>query len=93
VSTPELNIDVRDDNKFDIVEKLQALDYPDGDASRIDGIRVDYPDGWGLVRASNTTPVLVLRFEAANETALNRIRDQFQERLLAVDSSLIIPNE
>ncbi len=93
ISTPELNIDVRDDNKFGIVTKLQALEYPDGIASRIDGIRVDYPDGWGLIRASNTTPVLVLRFEAANEAALNRIRDQFQERLLAVDPSLIIPNE
>jgi len=93
VSTPELNIDVTDEGKFGIIEGLQALEFEGGNANRIDGVRVDYPDGWGLIRASNTTPVLVLRFEAESETALERIRDQFQQRLSQVDASLTIPQD
>ncbi len=92
VSTPEINITVTDESKFTIVSQLQQADYPGGNASTIDGIRVDYPDGWGLVRASNTTPVLVLRFEAESEDSLRRIREQFQQHLHQVDSSLTIPN-
>ena len=91
ISTPEINITVTDESKFEIVEKLQKGEYPGGNASTIDGIRVDYPDGWGLIRASNTTPVLVLRFEAETQDALNRIRDQFQLRLQEVDKTLTIP--
>ncbi|WP_286237084.1 phosphomannomutase/phosphoglucomutase [Neptuniibacter halophilus] len=93
VSTPELNISVTDESKFEIVEALQAKTFSGGEANHIDGVRVDYPDGWGLVRASNTTPVLVLRFEAETEAALQRIRDQFAEKLHEVDSSLTIPHE
>ncbi len=93
ISTPEINIDVRDDNKFAIVKILQDQEYPNGKVTLIDGIRVDYIDGWGLIRASNTTPVLVLRFEAANIEALKRIQSEFQARLLEIDSALIIPNE
>jgi phosphomannomutase/phosphoglucomutase len=92
ISTPEINIQVREDNKFELVKALQQLDFPGGDACRIDGVRVDYPDGWGLVRASNTTPVLVLRFEAASDAALTRIRNEFQSRLHSVDPSLDIPD-
>jgi phosphomannomutase/phosphoglucomutase len=92
ISTPEINIQVREDNKFELVKALQQLDFPGGDACRIDGVRVDYPDGWGLVRASNTTPVLVLRFEAASDAALARIRNEFQSRLHSVDPSLDIPD-
>ncbi len=91
VSTPELNIDVTDEGKFSIIEGLQALEFEGGDANRIDGVRVDYPDGWGLIRASNTTPVLVLRFEAESESALERIKNEFQQRLTQVDASLTIP--
>ncbi len=91
VSTPELNIDVTDENKFNIIESLQQQVFDGGSVNRIDGVRVDYPDGWGLVRASNTTPVLVLRFEAESESALNRIRNDFQKRLAEVDASLQIP--
>ncbi|MBV1787755.1 phosphomannomutase/phosphoglucomutase [Marinobacterium sp. D7] len=93
LSTPEINIQVTEANKFQIVEALQQLDFPGGDACRIDGVRVDYADGWGLVRASNTTPVLVLRFEAETEAALARIRNEFQTRLHSVDASLDIPSE
>ncbi|MCV6590225.1 MAG: phosphomannomutase/phosphoglucomutase [Marinobacterium sp.] len=91
LSTPELNIDVSEESKFAIIEQLQQQHFEGGECNCIDGVRVDYPDGWGLVRASNTTPVLVLRFEAQTETALERIRSDFQQRLHAVDSSLTIP--
>ncbi|WP_415889071.1 phosphomannomutase/phosphoglucomutase [Neptuniibacter sp. SY11_33] len=93
VSTPELNITVTDENKFDIVAALQEKHFEGGTANHIDGVRVDYPDGWGLVRASNTTPVLVLRFEAETNDALMRIRNDFEQKLHEVDSSLIIPHE
>lgn len=93
VSTPELNITVTDESKFEIVTALQTKEFSGGDANHIDGVRVDYPDGWGLVRASNTTPVLVLRFEAETAEALERIRGQFEQKLHEVDSSLIIPHE
>jgi phosphomannomutase/phosphoglucomutase len=90
ISTPEINIAVTDSNKFAIIEAIQAWPY-NGQVSTIDGLRVDFTDGWGLVRASNTTPLLVLRFEAENETALMRIRHQFQQHLLTIDKNLIIP--
>lgn len=90
VSTPEINIAVRDDNKFDIIERIQQGDFGDGNISTIDGLRVDYSDGWGLIRASNTTPVLVLRFEATSEAALARIIAQFQAQLSAVEPDLVI---
>ncbi len=91
ISTPEINIDVCDASKFSIIEQMQQADYPGGEPHTIDGIRVNYPDGWGLIRASNTTPVLVLRFEAETQAALERIRDQFQRNLHAIDASLAIP--
>lgn len=91
LSTPEINIQVREDNKFALVQALQQAEFPGGQVSHIDGVRVDYPDGWGLMRASNTTPVLVLRFEAENESALARIRHEFQSRLSAIDPGLQIP--
>ena len=59
--------------------------------STIDGVRADWPDGWGLVRCSNTTPCLVLRFDADDDNALARIQQAFREQLLAVDSSLNLP--
>lgn len=90
LSTPEINIQVSDDNKFDIIKQMQAGDYPGGCKNTIDGVRVDYPDGWGLIRASNTTPVLVLRFEASNQEALTRIEEQFSQQLHSVDPSLTI---
>ncbi|MGD2006424.1 MAG: hypothetical protein PVJ90_04230, partial [Pseudomonadales bacterium] len=89
VSTPEINLSVTDEGKFKIIEKLANLGwFEGGDLSTVDGVRVDYPDGFGLVRASNTTPVLVLRFEAENETALDRIRDQFKTQLTLVEPDL-----
>ena len=91
VSTPEINIRVSDNTKFDLVKRLQKGDYGQGKASTIDGIRVDFDDGWGLVRASNTTPCLVLRFEADNQEALDRIQGEFRDILLTQDSNLSLP--
>lgn len=90
VSTPEINITVTDETKFDLIEKLcgRAAAFEDGNVSTIDGLRVDFADGWGLCRASNTTPVLVLRFEADDEAALKRIQQRFKDQLLAIDDSL-----
>lgn len=92
VNTPEINIAISDDKKFQLIEKLiQNKGFGDGQYIVIDGLRVEYKDGWGLVRASNTNPSLVLRFEADTMDALARIQKQFKERLLAVEKNLTIP--
>jgi phosphomannomutase/phosphoglucomutase len=90
VSTPEINITVTDESKFELIDKLCALkeQFAGGNVSTIDGLRVDYPNGWGLCRASNTTPVLVLRFEADTDAALEEIKNKFIVQLKAVDASL-----
>lgn len=91
VSTPELKIEVGEQVKFELMEKLAAgARFGDGKITTLDGIRVDFPDGWGLVRASNTTPALTLRFEADNEAALERIRNLFKDQLDAIDPGLTI---
>lgn len=90
ISTPELNVQVTESDKFAIIERLeQQADFGDGNVSTIDGLRVDYTDGWGLCRASNTTPVLVLRFEAENEDALERIKSVFREQLQKAAPDLV----
>jgi phosphomannomutase/phosphoglucomutase len=82
ISTPELNVEVTEETKFGIIEQLgQKGDFGDGSISTIDGIRVEFSDGWGLCRASNTTPMLVLRFEAESEDALERIKSVFRDQL------------
>jgi phosphomannomutase/phosphoglucomutase len=91
VSTPEINIDVSDDAKFTIVESLCALkdQFVGGNASTIDGLRVEYPNGWGLCRASNTTPSIMLRFEADDDAALEEIKSVFRSQLQIVDPSIV----
>jgi phosphomannomutase/phosphoglucomutase len=80
-STPELNITVTDENKFEIIDRFMANSNIDGDKILIDGLRVDFNDGWGLLRASNTTPKLVLRFEGDTEESMNRIQNEFISEL------------
>jgi phosphomannomutase/phosphoglucomutase len=80
-STPELNITVTDKNKFEIIERFMANSTIDGEKILIDGLRVNYDDGWGLLRASNTTPKLVLRFEGDKEESMNRIQNEFISEL------------
>ena len=76
-STPELNIHVSDDIKFDIVQKFAEECLLDGNQITIDGLRIEFSNGWGLLRASNTTPKLVLRFEGDSEDDLKTIQENF----------------
>ena len=92
VSTPELKIEMREGEHYRFIEAFRAkANFEGARLTTIDGLRADWPDGWGLVRASNTTPVLVLRFDADNEVALKRIQSAFREQLQALDSALPLP--
>lgn len=92
VATPEINIAVTDDNKFSLVDKLaREGDFSEGIKTTLDGIRVDYQDGWGLCRPSNTTPALVMRFEGKDEAALARIKAVFNDALLRVAPDIELP--
>ncbi len=91
IATPELKIPASEQHKFELVAALAAHgQFGDGKVTTLDGVRVDYPDGWGLIRASNTTPALTARFEADDEAALERIQQLFREQLTAIDTSLEI---
>ena len=83
-STPELNINVTDDNKFKIIKEFVDNCRLEGEKNTIDGLRLDFEDGWGLIRASNTTPKLVLRFEGKSEEILNRIQNDFLNELTRI---------
>ena len=105
INTPELQIKLQEGENYALIAKLQTLaasadtplitDAPlftDAlDIITIDGLRVEYADGFGLMRSSNTTPVIVLRFEADNEAALTRIQHDFRRVLLAANSALQLP--
>lgn len=92
VSTPEYHVMIADDRKFGYMDTLMKhAQFPGANVITIDGLRIEWPDAWGLVRASNTTPCLVLRFEADNEAALNRVRAVFKAFMLQYDASLKIP--
>jgi phosphomannomutase / phosphoglucomutase len=89
VSTPEIKVQVAEGEQYSFIEKFLAnAKFEGARLSTIDGVRADWPDGWGLVRASNTTPILVLRFEAKDDATLGRIRDLFKTQMLAIDPSL-----
>ncbi|RZA09161.1 MAG: phosphomannomutase/phosphoglucomutase [Moraxellaceae bacterium] len=89
IITPEIKVAVPDKIKFDLIKKLtETGDFQQGNVTTIDGIRVDYSKGWGLVRASNTSPALTLRFEAESEEALAIIQQIFKRELLKVDATL-----
>jgi len=91
-STPELKVALAEGEHYRFMDKLrERASFEDASVISIDGLRVDWPDGWGLVRASNTTPVLVLRFEADNEAALTRIQQTFRRQMLAVNPALKLP--
>ncbi len=81
VSTPEIRITCPDEDKFEVVQKLTEGFKEEFEVIDVDGARVLFGDGWGLVRASNTQPILVLRFEAKTEERLEEIREIFKEKL------------
>ena len=91
ISTPEIKIATSDDKKFEIISSLTSQKFPSAEVNTIDGIRADYVDGWGLIRASNTSPVLSLRFEANSTKALERIKNDFRDKLAKIDSTLTFP--
>jgi phosphomannomutase / phosphoglucomutase len=94
ISTPELNIALaKEGDNHRLIAELQASARFEGatDINTIDGLRVEYPDGFGLMRASNTTPVIVLRFEADSDAALKRIREDFSRVLEKARPGLPVP--
>ncbi|HEU0188177.1 MAG TPA: phosphomannomutase/phosphoglucomutase [Gallionellaceae bacterium] len=93
VSTPELHIKLQEGENHALIARLgKEAKFTDArEVITIDGLRTEYADGFGLMRASNTTPVIVLRFEADNTAALKRIQDDFRRVLLAANSELQLP--
>jgi len=93
ISTPELKIPMREGQPHALIRALQQQGSFPTAVQRIviDGVRAEYADGFGLARASNTTPVVVLRFEADTQTALQRIQAEFRAALLALDATLVLP--
>ncbi|MDR3478069.1 MAG: phosphomannomutase/phosphoglucomutase [Gammaproteobacteria bacterium] len=93
INTPELKIFVSDDEKFQLMDKLiSSANFKTADEiMTIDGLRVNFANGWGLVRSSNTTPCLVLRFEAESESVLSTIQELFRDFLLAAKPDLVLP--
>lgn len=91
-NTPELQINFDEGQHYKFMDKfINQAEFEDADIITIDGLRVNYAEGWGLIRPSNTTPCLVLRFEANNEATLAEIQNTFREQILSVDNSLKLP--
>jgi phosphomannomutase/phosphoglucomutase len=93
VSTPELHLKLAEGENYTLMDTLKASARFDGarEVVTIDGLRVEYADGFGLARPSNTTPVVVLRFEADDEPALRRIQEDFRRAILAVKPGAKLP--
>lgn len=92
VNTPELRIDFAEGEHYVFMEKLQQVaEFNNAKVSKIDGLRADYSDGFGLIRPSNTTPILVLRFEADSKEAIARIQDDFRAAIHKIDSNIPTP--
>jgi phosphomannomutase / phosphoglucomutase len=92
-STPELQLKLEEGENFELIARLQQNAKFTGadDVLKIDGLRVEYPDGFGLARSSNTTPVVVMRFEADNDAALKRIQEDFRRVILAEKADAKLP--
>jgi phosphomannomutase/phosphoglucomutase len=93
INTPELNVTLDEDGaQHAFVKQFVAnAKFEGAKLTTIDGVRADYPDGWGLLRASNTTPSLVIRFEADTDEALARIQNEFRKVMNATDASVTVP--
>lgn len=93
VNTPELNVHFAQEGAhFAFMERFKAIaTLPEAEITTLDGLRADFADGWGLVRPSNTTPSLVIRFEAEDDAGLERIKGLFREQMLAADETLKLP--
>ncbi len=92
INTPEIKIPIFEDRKFSFMEEfINKATFPDAKLISIDGLRVEYADRWGLLRASNTTPCLVARFEAQNIEGMSQIKSKFKAQLQEIDKNLQIP--
>ena len=93
-TTPEINIILdKDGFQHEFMEKfVKESRFPNSEISTMDGLRADYKNGWGLIRASNTTPSLVMRFEADTEKELLMIKEKFVEEIYKIDPKIEIPN-
>jgi len=93
VNTPELKVLVAEEEKFEVMQKLvdNAVFTDKHEITTIDGLRVSFDEGWGLVRPSNTTPYLILRFEAVDEEILKKIQNVFRDWMLSVKPDLALP--
>jgi len=91
VSTPEIRVDCSDEAKFDVVARVAAHFKKIRKTVDIDGVRVVFPNGWGLLRASNTQPVLVMRFEASSEALLEEYRREVEDALQKANEAIAVP--
>lgn len=92
LNTPELNVTLEEGENFQFIKDLKdSNQFADAKITDIDGLRADYPEGWGLVRASNTTPSLVIRFEAENPEALEAIQEKFRVAMRRVKPDIRLP--
>ncbi len=92
LSTPELNVWMAEGENVRFLDNMfSAAKFTDGKITTIDGLRVDFPEGWGLVRASNTTPALAIRFEADSPQALNDIQAQFRQLMKKIKPDIVLP--
>jgi phosphomannomutase/phosphoglucomutase len=92
ISTPELKVEMEEGENHAFIETfVEKARFADAKISTIDGLRADYEYGWGLVRASNTTPILVVRFEADTEESLAIIQEAFRMQMMAVNPNLQLP--
>ena len=93
INTPELNIHFANEGEnFRFIKQFQQnADFAGAQITTIDGLRADFEQGWGLCRASNTTPSIVIRFEAENQQALEQVQQQFRQQMLAIQPDLELP--
>ncbi len=92
VATPELKLDLPESEHAAFMQKvLEAANFGDAEITTIDGLRVDFSDSWGLIRPSNTTPCLVLRFEGDDTAALENVQQLFRDLLHGIDGDLKLP--
>lgn len=92
IATPEIKIPIREDKKFSYIDQfIEKARFPEAKLITIDGIRAEFNQGWGLLRASNTSACLIARFEAKNQQTLSAIQALFKAQILQVDASLHVP--
>ncbi|MGE4617456.1 MAG: phosphomannomutase/phosphoglucomutase, partial [Gammaproteobacteria bacterium] len=93
VATPELRLVMPEEHHAEFMQKVLAsgASFDDAEISTVDGLRADFSDSWGLIRASNTTPCLILRFEGDDEAGLENVKKRFRDLLTGIDAGLSLP--